>query len=258
MQATIHALYHYPVKGLSPQRLPDVELAPGCGFPFDRTFAFARHDSGYSPDLFRPLPKHRFLVLMTDAELAGLTTSFDPVTGALLVKQGEKTELDVTLFTAAGADEACAFFGAFLGLPKDETPVLAKGGENRFTDVSVVSSAMMNAVSLISLDTVRDFADRIGAEVDPLRFRGNLYLEGWPAGAELDLVGRDIAIGDVRLRVCKRTRRCPATQVNPRTAERDLDVPALIEREYGHTDLGIYAEVIAGGRVAPGMVAELQ
>ncbi|WP_146346552.1 MOSC domain-containing protein [Phaeobacter marinintestinus] len=257
MQGTVQSLYHYPVKGLTPQRMPNVELAPGRGFPFDRVYAFARHDSGYDPDQFRPLPKNRFLVLMTDAALAGLSTWFDPKTGQLTVSQDARTILDADLQSPEGAAQACDFFASYLGLPEGEHPVLASGGDNRFTDVSVVSTAMMNAVSLINLETVRDFESRISQPVDPLRFRGNIYFEGWSAGSELDLVDREITIGDVRLRVCKRTRRCPATQVNPTTAERDIDVPALIDKEYGHFDMGIYAEVLTGGQIAPGSVISL-
>jgi len=34
----VSGLYHYPIKGLSPQVLPEVRLTPGQGFPFDRVY----------------------------------------------------------------------------------------------------------------------------------------------------------------------------------------------------------------------------
>jgi uncharacterized protein YcbX len=52
--------------------------------------------------------------------------------------------------------------------------------------------------------------------------------------------------------VFKRIVRCAATEVDPATGARDLAVPRGLMDHFGHTDCGVYAEVIAGGDVAPG------
>ena len=62
----------------------------------------------------------------------------------------------------------------------------------------------------------------------PLRFRGNLYVDGWPAWHEFDLLGQTLAIGDARLKVVKRIVRCAATNVDPDTGIRDLDIPQTL------------------------------
>jgi len=55
--------------------------------------------------------------------------------------------------------------------------------------------------------------------VHPLRFRGNLRVEGWPAWHEFDLLNQEIAIGpSARLKVVKRIVRCAATEVGPDTS----------------------------------------
>jgi uncharacterized protein YcbX len=93
--------------------------------------------------------------------------------------------------------------------------------------------------------------DVIGAAIDPLRFRGNVYVTGWPAWRELDLIGQVIAIGsDARLKVVKRIVRCAATNVDPETGIRDLAIPEALQRAYGHADCGIYAEVVTPGEIA--------
>jgi hypothetical protein len=46
--------------------------------------------------------------------------------------------------------------------------------------------------------------------------------------------------------------RCPATEVNPVSAERDADPVAELRQLYGHTELGIHAKVLEGGRFALG------
>ena len=64
---------------------------------------------------------------------------------------------------------------------------------------------------------------RVGARRHKRRFRANLYFSGAPAWHELEWVGQELLAGRARLRVVKRIPRCPATQVNPETAERDAD-----------------------------------
>ena len=88
--------------------------------------------------------------------------------------------------------------------------------------------------------------------VDPLRFRGNLHVDGWPAWQEFDLLGQTLAIGDVRLKVVKRIVRCAATNVEPRTGIRDLEIPKTLMQAFGHMDCGVYAEVTAGGAINQG------
>jgi uncharacterized protein YcbX len=73
-----------------------------------------------------------------------------------------------------------------------------------------------------------------------------------PAWTETGLVGRSIELGPVRLRVVKRIQRCAATEVDPETAARDIDVPDALYRLTGDDDCGIYAEVVTAGRIALG------
>ena len=54
----------------------------------------------------------------------------------------------------------------------------------------------------------------------------------------------------------KRIIRCAATEVNPDTAERDATPPRWLRERFGHADLGVYAEVLEGGRVAAGDALE--
>jgi hypothetical protein len=46
--------------------------------------------------------------------------------------------------------------------------------------------------------------------------------------------------------------RCAATQVNPVTARRDFDIVAALGRAFGHINMGVYAEVVAGDEITLG------
>jgi uncharacterized protein len=107
-------------------------------------------------------------------------------------------------------------------------------------------------VSIINLGSVAAVESMVGVPVHPLRFRANLYVAGWPAWREFDLLGQTLAIGAARLRVVKRIVRCAAVNVDPESAARDLEIPPTLMRRLGHSDCGVYAEVIDGGTIAIG------
>jgi hypothetical protein len=69
--------------------------------------------------------------------------------------------------------------------------------------------------------------------IDPLRFRANLYIDGARPWEEFDWVGRDIKIGGVAFSVDRKNGRCGATNVNPVTGQRDLDIPGSLRAAFG-------------------------
>jgi uncharacterized protein YcbX len=256
MTITVETLTRYPIKGLSGQLLESVQLEAGSGFPCDRRFGLARPRSGFDPAAPKPLPKTRFYMLARDERLALLATEFDEASGQLrIATQAESSQFAID--TESGKQAACDFLKTYLGLPEEDDPQLFEATPHRFTDVSVVSAEMMNAVSIINLDSVRDFSRKIGVDVDPRRFRGNILLSGLEPFAELDMIGREISIGAVNLKFVKRTKRCPATEVNLSTGERDIKTPKLLQQHYGHMDMGVYAEVVNGGLIKPADVVSI-
>ena len=91
-----------------------------------------------------------------------------------------------------------------------------------------------------------------GRAIDPIRFRPNLVVDGPEPWAEFGWIGGEISAGPVRLKVWERTDRCAATNVDPKTGVRDMAIPAILQREWGHGDFGVYAEVVQGGTLAVG------
>lgn len=252
MTGHLVSISRFAVKGLPGERVSSASLKEGHGVTNDRRYAFALADTDFDPLHPRPLPKIKFLTQMRFARLARLTARYDDATTTLAIGNPGGTIAAGRLESAAGRAAVERAINAFMegDLPK---PVrLVQGDGHRFTDVSVVSPEMMEAVSLINLATVRDLEQRIGRPVDARRFRGNLLVDGIEPWAELDWVGREMTIGDVRFRGALRTRRCAATEVNPDTAERDISLPAELMRNYRHADLGIYLHVRTDGVLNPG------
>ncbi len=81
---------------------------------------------------------------------------------------------------------------------------------------------------------------------------GPLYLDDVPPWEEFTWIGRELAVGGARLRVVERIERCAATNVDPETGARDRNLPLALRKGFGHADMGVYAEVVAGGDIAIG------
>ncbi|WP_371347368.1 MOSC domain-containing protein [Ancylobacter sp. IITR112] len=246
--ASIHALYRYPVKGLTPERLELVELETGGYFPGDRLYAIENGPSGFIPEAPAFQPKIKFLMLMRNERLAALEARFDDAAAELVIRLDGEEVARGRLDTAEGREAIEAFFQRYSRYELRGAPrVLAAPPAFRFVDTTE------GYVSLINLASCRALGEIVGRPVDPLRFRGNLYLDGMEPWEEFDLVGHTIEIGSqVRLKVTQRIFRCAATNVDPATAKRDMDLPGTLMRTFGHTDCGIFAEIEQGGLIAEG------
>lgn len=246
----IERIYRYPVKGLSPESLEEVTVEPGETLPQDRRFALAQGDAPFDPAAPRFLPKQNFACLMANARLALVHSAYDARAGVLLLRAPGFEPLATEIGTAAGKAAAAAWLARFLGPEARGEPRLVEAAGHAFTDQA------RKGVSLVNLASVAAVERAIGRALDPLRFRANIYFTGLPAWAEFDWVGRDILAGGARLSVFKRTIRCPATEVDPASGERDIPLPALLRAHFGHADLGVHAVVAEGGRIAVGDAIE--
>ena len=239
-------LHRYPVKGLSPEALKQVELSPGQFFPGDRLFAFENGPSAFDPSAPAYQPKTRFLMLMKNARLAELVSRYDDETHSLSLSHGGVERVRGDVRTPAGRAALEAFLQGFCeGETRGVVRLLEAPNGFRFTD-----SIRSGFVSILNLASVRDLERRMGAHIDPLRFRANIAVEGWEPWAEEEMVGRRLEIGGAQLRVLKTIDRCPATHVDPATGIRDLDVMDALKSAFGRLTCGIYASVKVGGPVA--------
>jgi uncharacterized protein YcbX len=226
--------------------LAEVTLGVGQTFPADRRYALENGPSGFDPKAPGWLPKAHFLMLMRNERLAGLQTHFDDHSHLLTIAKDGAVAAQGDLETSEGRTTIEQFFTAnFTDDLKGPPKVLSSEGHS-FSDVA---RKVVSIINLASVAAVESFVDWT---VHPLRFRANMYVTGWPAWHEFELMHQTLAIRDVRLKVVKRIQRCAAVNVDPETALRDLEIPSTLQRRLGHADCGIYAEVIAPGTLRIG------
>jgi uncharacterized protein len=242
----IASLVRYPIKGLSGVAMPRATLTAGQGMPLDRAYAIENGSARFDPQNPKWLPKANFLQLMQHERLASLSVAFDEATNSLTLFRDGKQVAKGALQIKLGRQLIEQFLSAYMKASLRGPPRIVHADGHSFTDIAA------KALHIVNLETVRDVSRVTGIDLDPMRFRANLYIEGLPAWEERCWVGKWIACGDAQLAVFDETGRCEATSVDPLTAQRGLSIPAALERTWGHGSLGVYASVKREGTVATG------
>lgn len=246
MTGRICSLWRHPVKGFTPERLADATLTAGGFFPCDRIYAVEDGPSGFDPAAPAWITKQKFTVLAKIAAVARARTTYDEASGVLTVSAEGREPFDAPLTEARGREAFAAWLTRFLGDEASGPLKVVEAPGHRFTDHP------RGAVSIVNLASVRDLEARLGRPLDPLRFRANLYVDGWPAWIENDAKGRVVRLGPAAAQVFSPIVRCAATHVDPTTGERDIDLVAALHANYGHVFCGVYVSVVEGGRLAEG------
>jgi uncharacterized protein len=242
----VAALYRYPVKGFSAELLARAEIAAGGTMPWDRAFAIENGPLGFDPAAPAHLTKIRFLMLMKNACMAGFATRFEDATGTFSVSRGGRTLVSASLFGPEGRGRieawiAREFAGELRGAPR----ILFRPGHS-------ISDNDAKVLHLVNLASVRTLAGHLGQHIDPLRFRPNVVIDGVEPFAELGWVGRRLKLPGLELSGEHRTERCAATNVEPGTGVRDVQIPRALMQLYGHADFGIYLAAASDGTIAVG------
>lgn len=246
-------IYRHPVKGLTPESCETVQLSPGAAIPNDRRFALALGSTPVEGVVGQWMPKTSYLMLLRNEKLAQLETVFDDETETLTVKRGGRQVTRGVLSQKIGRTMIEDFFAAFMGDEARGRPKLVEAAPGH-----ALSDHDKPVISIINLASLHDMERVVGTALDPRRFRGNFLVEGLEPWAEFDLCGKRLTIGESTLEVTERIDRCGATNVNPVTAERDLNIPRDLKRGFGHIDCGVFARVITGGTVSVGNTFTVQ
>lgn len=113
-------------------------------------------------------------------------------------------------------------------------------------------------LTLVSSESIAELGRRAAAgELDARRFRMLLEIEGVQPHEEDTWTGRQVRLGEAVVEIGGPVPRCATTTRDPATGQRDLDTLREIaayrgKRDGKHVDFGVYARVVAPGRVRVG------
>ena len=242
-------IFRHPVKSLGEEALGEVDLATGKPMPFDRRWAIAH---GAAEEIRGWAGPKNFINQTHVPRFAQIRMSFLPESHTLRLSHPDLPDLTIRPGSVDGDDALSEWVepltkgttrsGPFLVY---EVPGVA------FTDfedthISIGSEASRRALGQLA-----------GRDLEHIRFRMNLWVDGMSPWEEFELGGREIEIGEARLKITERVTRCNATAASPSSGARDVPVTKLLDEHLGHQDFGIYAQVIRAGTVRVGDEARL-
>lgn len=254
MSATLARIFRHPIKSVGAEDLGGTVLEAGRSLPLDREWAVlndrakvTRRPDGRASEWGR---KANFLTGRAGPSLMAVTAAMR-ADGRLRLDHPHRPALEIDPDAAADQERLIAWLRPIWPEDAPAPVAVVRAPGQPLTDESVPF------VSLIGTASLADLSARAGAPLSERRFRANLWIDGWEPLAELDLIGRAIRVGKTVLRPVARIGRCRATDANPETGARDIDMLPLLERSYGHTDLGVFCTVVEGGAIARGDRVEL-
>lgn len=242
-------LFRFPVKGFPAEEIAEAVVDSGRGIRGDRVAAFTNGSLNVPADQWQRYSAFTVLKNYPDLQKWQVSTAPDSAI-TLTAPAGGSTTF------CADDDESRAASAEFLSShipPQGSHPrgiVVAGQGmfDSRESGISLINPATVEA-----LGATEEGRAALGTgDLDPLRFRGNIFVEGLDPFAEFGLIGRIVRIGGVRLAISQAIERCPATTVNPVTTEVDVNVPRILASACGHLHCGVYGRILESGTITAG------
>jgi len=249
MNCTISSINYCPVKSISFQSLQSCNITKNLGMENDRIFAFSRIIDLEKAKLVEKNPDERnlnnFLTLKNSPALNKYNFIYQ---NKVLTLTKDNKEL---LSVSAGDENQRLLLSKKLielesSLIKPITLLMNK--KFPFFDTSH-SKNIFNSVSLINLNSIRDFEKKINEKVELQRFRANFYVDGIDPWEERNWLGKIIKINDVSFKVEKNIPRCVAINLKPKTEDNSLNLLTSLKKTYNHFDMGIYLTALNDGKV---------
>lgn len=252
MSCKIFSINYCPVKSLSFQRVDSCEIKKDLGILNDRMFAFSRIIDVEKAKLVTKNPDQRnlnnFLTLKNSPVLNKYEFTFKD--NRLALEQDNKELISVK---AGDENQKFLLVNKLLELESSlKNPIfLLQNKEFPFFDTTH-SEKTFNSISLINLQSIKDFEKKINKRIEFQRFRGNFYIDGIDAWEERNWIGKTISINNISFKVEKNIPRCVAINLKPKTDDNGLKLLNLLKKTYNHFDMGIYLRALNDGEIKVG------
>ena len=249
MNCTISSIHYCPVKSISFQSLQSCNIKKNLGMENDRIFAFSRIIELKKAKLVEKNPDERnlnnFLTLKNSPALNQYNFIYQKQVLTLT-----KNDREILSISTEDENERLLLSNKLTELESSlmKPITLLKNKEFPFFDTSH-SKNIFNSVSLINLNSIRDFEKKINEKVELQRFRANFYVDGIDAWEERNWLGKIIKINDVSFKVEKNIPRCVAINLKPKTDDNSLNLLTSLKKTYNHFDMGIYLTALNDGKV---------
>jgi len=254
MNIKISSLNYCPVKSLSFQKINKCKIKKNIGIEGDRNFAFSQNLNLDEVKLFEKNPNERkdkwnkILTLKNSPVLNKYNFIFKDNELTLFLKDNKILTIDVNQPT-----ECQMLSDKITELEKSlKQPLVLIRNENfPFFDTSISKKInFTNSISLLNIQSIKDFEKKINQKVEQQVFRGNIYIDGVKSWEEREWLGKVIRINDVHFKVEKNIPRCVAINLKPQTDDNYFDLLQLLKKTYNHFDMGVFLTALDDGEIS--------
>lgn len=253
MSTNISSIHYCPVKSVSFQDIDQCKIDRNIGIVGDRIFAFSQNLDLEQSKLFEKNPEERkgkwnkILTLKNTPVLNKYNFLYQE--NKLTLTFNEKEIISIN------ADDADARNDLNKKLIELESSLkqdikLMKNEEYPFYDTSISNkSEFRNSISLLNINSIKDFENKIDRKIETSIFRGNLYFEGIDAWEERNWIGKNLKINKVSFKVEKNIPRCVAINLKPKSDDNSFNLLKILKQTYNHFDMGIYLTPLENGEI---------
>ena len=244
-------IVRHPIKSIGWETLGAVTLQPGRVLPHDRHWAVAHDAAAFDGPPEGWHAKRNFVRGVAAPALMAIRAQLSDDATRVALIHPDAGQIDIAPDDPTDAQSLLAWLAPMWPDTRPAARRVVQAGPQALTDVPDPF------VSILSLSSLADLGHRMGRDLSIHRFRGNLWLDRFPAWAEQDWIGKEITIGPARLRIEEPIVRCNATTADPATGLVAGDTLAALDSAFGHGEFGVYATVLEGGDLAPGDSVEV-
>ena len=253
MSINISSIHYCPVKSISFQDIEKCKIGRNSGIVGDRIFAFSQNLDLEQSKLFEKNPDERrgkwnkILTLKNTPVLNKYNFSYQDNKLTLILDRKKIITININ-DVKERKDLTNKLIELESSLKKDIQ--LMKNEEYPFYDTSISNkSELRNSISLLNINSIKDFEYKIDRKIETSIFRGNLYFDGVDAWQERNWIGKMIKINNVLFKVEKNIPRCVAINLKPKSDDNSYNLLKILKQTYNHFDMGIYLTPLEDGEI---------
>tara|TARA_Y100000768_G_scaffold78062_1_gene55312 strand:+ start:425 stop:1213 length:789 start_codon:yes stop_codon:yes gene_type:complete len=253
MSINISSIHYCPVKSISFQDIEKCKIGRNTGIVGDRIFAFSQNLDLEQSKLFEKNPDERrgkwnkILSLKNTPVLNKYNFLYQENKLTLILDRKKIITINID-DVEERKDLTNKLIELESSLKKDIK--LMKNEEYPFYDTSISNnSEFRNSISLLNINSIKDFGYKIDRKIENSIFRGNLYFDGVEAWQERKWIGKMLKINNVSFKVEKNIPRCVAINLKPKSDDNSFNLLKILKQTYNHFDMGIYLTPLEDGEI---------
>ena len=253
MSAIITSIHNCPVKSISFQNIEKCKINKNIGIEGDRVFAFSQNLDLDQSKEFEKNPEARKgkwnkIVTLKNTPVFN-KYNFIHEDNELTLTLNNKEIMTVNVNELNERDDLVKKLIELEGSLKNDIRLM-RNDEHPFYDTSISNKSMFrNSISLLNINSIKDFENKIDQKIEKSIFRGNLYFDGIDAWEERNWIGKIININNISFKVEKNIPRCVAINLKPNTDDNSLNLLQSLKKNYNHIDMGVYLTALENGQV---------